>query len=150
MNVAPMGATAAPTSSATVAALGNAADAIDSVLKVLTPNPDPKAPKQPTLQWGNDLGIYGKLNSAANDLDTGRDGITLVFTRHQAGPLFDSLAGDTVSIQHLRDAALAISEGKALGDYAPAPTLNDTALQQLAQAAADARAAAKLLTTPAG
>lgn len=127
--------------------LTDAATRLDKAVAILTP--DPKHPAKPAIAWGNDLGLYELLNSSANTLDLGRDGLTEVFTRRQAGRLFDALAADVAHVSALRDAALAIDEGVAFGPLAPAPSLGHHAVQLLTKASQDARAAVKLLT-PAG
>ncbi|MCW2924637.1 MAG: hypothetical protein JWM98_2041 [Thermoleophilia bacterium] len=123
--------------------LTDAAARLDKVVALLTPNP--KDPAHKDLAWGDDLGIFEHLNRAANVLDGGRDGLSEIYTRRQAGHLFDSLAGDVAHVSALRDAALAIDEGVALGPLAPKPTLGPDAVKLLTRAAADARAAVALL-----
>ena len=127
--------------------LTDAAARLDKVVALISA--DPKNPAKPALAWGNDLGVYEQLNKAANVLDLGRDGLTEVFTRRQAGKLFDALSADVAHVSALRDAALAIDEGLALGPLAPAPTLGADAVKLLTRASQDARAAV-LLLTPAG
>ncbi|MCB0878738.1 MAG: hypothetical protein KDC46_07130 [Thermoleophilia bacterium] len=129
--------------------LTDAAQRLDKVVDLITP--DAKNPSKPALAWGNDLGTYELLNKAANVLDLGRDGLSEVFTRRQAGKLFDALAADVTYVSGLRDAALAIDEGVALGKTTPAPSLGTDAAKLLTKAATDARAAVKLLlpATPA-
>ncbi|MCW2921855.1 MAG: hypothetical protein JWL76_1729 [Thermoleophilia bacterium] len=127
--------------------LTDAAARLDKVVAIISP--DPKNPAKPALAWGNDLGVFEQLNKAANVLDLGRDGLSEVFTRRQAGKLFDALAGDSAHVQALRDAALAIDEGVALGPLSPAPSLGADAVKLLVKASQDARTAVKLLT-PAG
>jgi hypothetical protein len=129
---------------ALAAKLTDAAARLDKVVAVITP--DPKNPAKPALQWGNDLGIFEQLNRAANVLDLGRDGLTEIYTRRQAGKLFDALAADVAHVGALRDAALAIDEGVALGKLQPAPTLGPDAVKLLTKAAIDARAAVSMLT----
>lgn len=124
--------------------LTDAATRLDHVVSLITP--DPKNPAKPTLQWGNDLGVYEQLNKAANILDLGRDGLSEIFTRRQAGKLFDSLATDVAHVSALRDAALAIDEGIALGPLSPPPSLGKDAAKLLTRASQDARAAVLLLT----
>lgn len=124
--------------------LTDAAARLDKVVALITP--DPKNPAKPALAWGNDLGVFEQLNKAANVLDLGRDGLSEIFTRRQAGKLFDALAADVAHVQALRDAALAIDEGVALGPLTPAPSLGSDAVKLLTKASQDARAAVKLLT----
>ena len=123
--------------------LTDAAARLDKVVALITP--DPKNPAKPALAWGNDLGIFEHLNKAANVLDQGYDGLSEIYTRRQAGKLFDALEGDVAHVQALRDTALAIGEGKKLGGLAPAPTLGTDAVKLLTNAAQDARAAVLLL-----
>jgi hypothetical protein len=125
--------------------LTDAAARLDKVVAILTP--DPKDPKKPALAWGNDLGVFEHLNKAANVLDQGYDGLSEIFTRRQAGKLFDALEGDVAHVQALRDAALAIDEGVKLGPLAPAPTLGADAVKLLTRAAIDARAAISMLAS---
>ena len=124
--------------------LTDAAARLDKVVAIITP--DANDPKKPALSWGDDLGVFEHLNKAANVLDQGYDGLTEIYTRRQAGKLFDALEADVAHVQALRDAALAIEEGKKLGPIAPAPTLGSDAVKLLSRAAQDARAAVLLLT----
>lgn len=124
--------------------LTDAAMRLDKVVAIITP--DAKNPEKPQLKWGDDLGIFEQLNKAANVLDLGRDGLTEIFTRRQAGRLFDALSADIAHVNALRDAALAIDEGGALGKLQPAPTLGFDAVRMLTKASQDARAAVLLLT----
>jgi hypothetical protein len=124
--------------------LTDAAARLDRVVALITP--DPKNPKKPALAWGNDLGVYEHLNRAANVLDGGRDGLSEIFTRRQAGKLFDALSTDVANVSALRDAALAIDEGVALGKLTPPPSLGADAVKLLTRAAQDARASVLLLT----
>lgn len=124
--------------------LTDAAARLDKVVDLITP--DPKNPAKPALAWGNDLGTFELLNKAANVLDLGRDGLSEIFTRRQAGKLFDALAADVTGVSALRDAALAIDEGGVLAPTNPAPSFGPNAVQLLTKAAIDARAAVKLLT----
>lgn len=124
--------------------LTDAAARLDKVVGIITP--DPANPAKPALAWGDDLGIFEHLNKAANVLDQGYDGLSEIYTRRQAGKLFDALEADVAHVQALRDAALAIDEGKKLGPLAPAPTLAADAAKLLTRAAQDARAAVLLLT----
>jgi hypothetical protein len=124
--------------------LTDAAARLDKVASLLTP--DPANPAKPALAWGNDLGIFEQLNKAANVLDLGRDGLTEIFTRRQAGKLFDALSADVAHVSALRDAALAIDEGLAFGKIGqPAPSLGADAVKLLTRASQDARAAVLLL-----
>lgn len=123
--------------------LTDAAVRLDKVVALITP--DPKQPTKPALAWGDDLGIFEHLNRAADVLDDGRDGLTEIYTRRQAGKLFDALAADTAHVGALRDAALAIDEGVAMGPFTPAPSLGKDAVKLLTQASQDARAAVALL-----
>jgi hypothetical protein len=123
--------------------LTDAATRLDKVVALITP--DPKNPKKPALAWGDDLGVFEHLNKAANVLDGGRDGLSEIFTRRQAGRLFDALEGDVAHVSALRDAALAIDEGVALGKLTPPPSLGPDAVKLLTRAAQDARAAVLLL-----
>ena len=127
--------------------LTDAAARLDKVVALITPDKD--NPSKPALAWGNDLGTYELLNKAGNVLDLGRDGLSEIFTRRQAGKLFDSLAADVAHVGALRDAALAIDEGVALGPLTPPPSLGKDAVKLLTKASQDARAAVALLT-PAG
>ena len=124
--------------------LTDAASRLDKVVSIITP--DAANPAKPALAWGDDLGVYEHLNKAANVLDQGYDGLSEIYTRRQAGRLFDALEADTTRVQALRDAALAIDEGKKLAGTMPAPTLGTDAVKFLTAAAADARAAVLLLT----
>lgn len=123
--------------------LTDAASRLDKVVSLITP--DPANPKKPALAWGDDLGVFEHLNKAANVLDQGYDGLTEIFTRRQAGKLFDALEADVAHVQALRDAALAIDEGKKLGPLVPAPSLGTDAVKLLTRAALDARTAVRLL-----
>src|SRR4051812_15595809 len=123
--------------------LTDAAARLDTVIALITP--DPKNPKKPALAWGNDLGVYEHLNRAANVLDGGRDGLSEIFTRRQAGKLFGALSTDVANVSALRDAALAIDEGVALGKLTPPPSLGSDAVKLLSRAAQDARASVLLL-----
>ncbi|HXG69431.1 MAG TPA: hypothetical protein VNJ04_02335 [Gemmatimonadaceae bacterium] len=123
--------------------LTDTAARLDKVVAIIAP--DAANPKKPALAWGDDLGIFEHLNKAANVLDQGYDGLSEIFTRRQAGRLFDALEADVAHVQAYRDAALAIDEGKKLGPLAPAPTLGTDAVRLLTRAALDARAAVLLL-----
>lgn len=123
--------------------LTDAAARLDKVVALITP--DAANPAKPALAWGDDLGVYEHLNKAANVLDQGYDGLSEIYTRRQAGKLFDALEGDVARVQALRDAALAIDEGKKLASTNPAPSLGTDAVKQLTRAALDARAAVLLL-----
>lgn len=124
--------------------LTDTAARLDKVVALITP--DPANPKKPALAWGDDLGVYEHLNKAANVLDQGYDGLSEIYTRRQAGKLFDALEVDVAHVQALRDAALAIDEGVKLGPINPAPSLGADAVKLLTRAATDARAAVLLLT----
>ena len=128
--------------------LTNAITRLDKVVATITP--DPTVPGKPTLAWGNDLGVFELLNSAANALDRGRDGLSEIFTRREAGRVIDSLTKDVATLQGLRDAALAIDEGAALGNLTPPPSLGPDAVQLISRAVADARTAITLLAPSAG
>lgn len=123
--------------------LNDAATRLDKVVSIITP--DPTNPAKPALTWGDDLGVYEHLNKAANVLDSGRDGLSEIYTRRQAGKLFDALEADVAHVSALRDAALAIDEGKSLGRLNPPPSLGKDAVKLLSRAAQDARAAVLLL-----
>lgn len=131
---------------ALAATLTTAAQHLDTAAAILTPDPDDAS--KPKLAWGDDLGLFEHFDEAANALDAGRDGLSEIYTRRQAGPVMDALGSDVATLQSLRSAALAIEEGVALADRSRAPRLGASALKDITRAAKDARDAVALLVPP--
>ncbi len=112
-----------------------------SVAKLFPTGENPKV-----VNWGADNGVYDKLNSAANALEQGLDGLSEIYTRRQGRELFTQLQTDIDNIFQLRNVAMTVADGDHMSKYTAAPVLNEAAKGDLLQAVAHARSAVALLS----